>query len=245
MYRIGGRAHANGITFQSDIARVYAQDNGEDKVKVFSAGTRRIKTALRKVPLLRAFPAFGKAGVIIFAILAVLLLIEALMPEAFYSELYLSDTVFYSILAALAAAALAALALLRSKVRRLLQYHGAEHMALGAYYKGKALTAENIAQEDRASPNCGSIFALIFLIFAVPLMFVPYSDYFFPAIFLIAFELTLLARKVKWLRWLLRLSMRAQRKVFTRQPDTAQIETARRGLSLLIGITDRETKVSH
>jgi uncharacterized protein YqhQ len=242
LYKIGGRAHAHGITFQSDIARVYASDNGSDKEKVFSARTRRIKAALRKVPLLRAFPAFGKTGTIIFVVLAALLLIEIFVPEAQYFELYMPDIVFYVMLAAFAVFILLAAALLHDRTRRLLQYHGAEHMALGTYQKGKALTAENISQQDRANPNCGSIFTLIALILFLPLMFVPYADYLVPIAFCIAFELTLLARRKEWLRWLLKFGMGAQRKIFTRQPDPAQLETARRGLTALIGIMDRETK---
>jgi uncharacterized protein YqhQ len=240
LYKIGGRAHARGITFESDIARVYAADNGKETVRLFSAKSRRIKAALKKMPLLRSFPAFGKAGTIIFILFAVLLITTAFVPEA-YLEMYIPDTIFYSILAALAAAALLAGILLRRRIKRLLQYHGAEHMVLVTYRKGKALTTENIAREDRASPNCGSMFALFFIILGVPLMFVPYSDYLLPAAFCIAFELTLLARRVRRLRPLLRFGMWAQRKIFTRQPGPAQIETARRGLTALIAIMDRQT----
>lgn len=242
MYKIGGRAHTRGITFVSDIARVYTADNDRQTVRVFSARSRRIKATLRKLPLLRAFPAFGRAVTIVFIILIILLLIEAFIPEALYFEFYIPDMIFYASLAVFAAAILVAAVLSRGRLRRLLQYHGAEHMALGTYQNGKALTAENIAQTDRANQNCGSMFIPILIIVGIPLMFVPYSDYIFPVAFCIAFELTLLSRRVKWLSWLRRFGMWAQRKIFTRPPDPAQIESARRGLIALIEIMDKNLK---
>ena len=237
MYKIGGRAHAHGITFESDVARVKATDNGRDTMKVFSGRTRRLKAALRKVLLLRAFSAFGKAGAAIFVLFAALLLTEAFAPEVLYAELVIPDMVFYVLLAALAVAVLLAAVLLRGRMRRLLQYHGAEHMAINTYRQGLALTADNISRADRATPSCGSVFALVFLIIGVPLMFVPYGDYFLLIALCAAFELTVLARRVKWLRGLLRFGMWLQRKVWTREPDAAQVEVARRGLTALIETT--------
>ena len=242
MYRIGGRAHARGITFESDIGRVKASDNSVETVKLFSLRTRNIKAVLRKVPVLRVFPAFGKAGTMIFVLLVALLLIETFAPWLLNFELGVPDEIFYLLLAAAAVILFLAAILLRNRVRRLRQYHGAEHMALNTYRQGKALTAENITRADRANANCGSMFVLVFIIVGVPLMFVPYSDYFLPITLGVAFELTVLARRVKWLRWLLRFGMESQRKIWTRQPDAAQIEVARRGLNALIELMDRAAK---
>jgi uncharacterized protein YqhQ len=242
LYRIGGRAHAHGITFESDWGRVYAADNGRDTVRPFSARTREIKAALRKVPLLRVFPAFGKAGTAIFVLLAALLLTEAFAPEVLYFEFYMPDALFYGLVSGAVALLFIVLLVLRKRIRRTLQYHGAEHMAINTYRAGKALTAENIARADRATASCGSVFVLVFLIVGVPLMFVPYSDYFLPVTLGVAFELAVLARRVKWLRWLLRFGMWAQRRIWTRQPDAAQIEIAQRGLCTLIELMDGETK---
>ena len=72
-------------------------------------------------------------------------------------------------------------------------------------------------------------------------MFVPYSDYLLFIALGVAFELTILARRVKWLRWLLRFGMALQRNIFTRIPDVAQIDVARRGICALINIMNEET----
>lgn len=242
MYRIGGRAHAHGITFESDIGRVFAADNGKDTFTPFSARSRRIKATLRKVPVLRVFPAFGKTGTVIFFLIVALVIVETFAPWLLSFELYIQDGIFYMLLAAVAVVLLLAAVILRDRVRRTLQYHGVEHMALNTYRTGRPLTTENIAKADRANPNCGSLFALVFIIVGVPLMFVPYSDYFLPVTLGVAFELTVLARRAKWLRWLLRFGLWSQRKIWTRTPDDAQIEVARRGLVTLIEITGRETR---
>lgn len=238
MYRIGGRAHIRGITFTSDIATVRASENSKDTVRLFSERTLWLKARLKKIPLLRVFPAFGTAGAVLFVMVIALLLADVFVPSLF--EYTIPDTLLYPLSGGVSAAAAIIIVLAGKRIRRLLQYHGAEHMAINTYRQGKALTEENIADADRATPSCGSSFVLIFLIVAVPLMFVPYSDYVLPVVLGIAFELTLLARRIKWLRWLLRFGMWLQRRIFTRQPDAAQIRIARRGLCTLIDITHKQ-----
>jgi len=242
VYRIGGRAHAHGITFESGLGRVTAYDNGRvDTVKMSSPKIRRFTALLGKVPVLRVFPALGKTGAVLFMLLAALLLIEAFAPHLLAFEIIVPDALFYGLLGGLIAAALLLAVLMRKRIRRLLQYHGAEHMALNTYRMRQPLTAENIARADRATPSCGSVLALIFLVLAVPLMFLPYGDYLTLLALGIAFELSILSRRVKWLRGLLRFGMAVQRKVWTRVPDAAQIEVARRGLSALIALSDKES----
>ncbi len=237
MQRIGGRVGIRGITFESDFGRVFAADNSNDKVKIFSERTQRLKAALRKVPFLRAFVSFGKAGTIIFILLVALLGVEAFAPEVISFEQLIPDSIFYISLFALVAALLVAAALMRKSIRRLLQHHGAEHMAINTYRAGKALTAQGIAEADRATPSCGSMFVLVFIIVGAPLMFVPYGDFIAPLALCVAFELFVLARRAKWLRWLLRFGLWLQRAIFTRKPGAAQIEAARRGITALIRLS--------
>lgn len=239
MYSIGGHAGLKGITFQSNTARVKATENGKGEHKaVFSQRTRGISAFLRKVPLARAFPAFGRFGTIIFAVLAIACIAELISPGVLDFEIVFPDAILYGLLVVAAAFLLHG----RAAIRRILQYHGAEHMALNTYKSGQALSTENISRADRATPNCGSILTLIFFIIAIPLLFVPYGEYFIILALAISFELSVLARKAKALRWLLRFGMWAQRRIFTRPPDAGQIEVARRGLTTLIEIMDNENK---
>ena len=128
--------------------------------------------------MLRVFPALGKTGALLLLLIAALLVIEVFAPQLLEFELVIPDVLFYGLLAVLVAAVLLLAVLMRKRIRHLLQYHGAEHMAINTYRQRQPLTAENIAQADRATPSCGSVLALIFVIIAVPLMFVPYGDYF-------------------------------------------------------------------
>ena len=54
-------------------------------------------------------------------------------------------------------------------VRRMFQYHGAEHMTIHAYEKGKALTYRNISRFKTMHARCGTSFLLI--VFIVSLVF--------------------------------------------------------------------------
>lgn len=239
LYRIGGRAHARGITFESGLARVTAFEDGSKRVKRFSPRTRRIRAAMQKVPFLRVFAALGTYGFVLLALMLALLVLEAFSPGA---TDFVPNRVFWTFVFVLGVALVVALLATRGARRRLLQYHGAEHMAINTYRAGKPLTAENIARADRATPSCGSVLVLIFLLISVPLWFVPYGDYFMILALGIAFEISILARRAKGLRWLLRFGMAVQRKIWTRPPDAAQVELARRGLSALVALMDAESK---
>jgi uncharacterized protein YqhQ len=46
-------------------------------------------------------------------------------------------------------------------VRRVFQYHGAEHKTIFAYEAGKPLTVENVRAESRLHPRCGTTFLVV------------------------------------------------------------------------------------
>jgi uncharacterized protein YqhQ len=46
-------------------------------------------------------------------------------------------------------------------VRRVFQYHGAEHKSIATYEAGQALTVENARKQSRFHPRCGTSFLLI------------------------------------------------------------------------------------
>ncbi|MDB4988708.1 MAG: hypothetical protein JWN04_3886 [Myxococcaceae bacterium] len=48
-----------------------------------------------------------------------------------------------------------------AEVRRVFQYHGAEHKTIFAYEAGKALTIENVRAESRLHPRCGTTFLVV------------------------------------------------------------------------------------
>ncbi|MBW2983980.1 DUF1385 domain-containing protein [Candidatus Woesearchaeota archaeon] len=52
-------------------------------------------------------------------------------------------------------------------VRRLFQYHGAEHKVIHCYESGKALTMNNIKKFSTLHPRCGTSFMIIVLLIAI------------------------------------------------------------------------------
>ncbi len=63
---------------------------------------------------------------------------------------------------------LATISLLKD-IRRLFEYHGAEHKAVFAFEKGEPLTVEAAARQSRFHPRCGTSFLLIVMFVAIVL----------------------------------------------------------------------------
>lgn len=55
-------------------------------------------------------------------------------------------------------------------VKRLFQYHGAEHMAINAYEHGEELSVENVKKYGTIHPRCGTSFIMIFLILSIVIL---------------------------------------------------------------------------
>lgn len=66
-----------------------------------------------------------------------------------------------------------------SDVRRMFQYHGAEHMSIHCYEKGKPLTVQNVRKFSPIHPRCGTAFILIVLIVAIMVFSLVPSIYLF------------------------------------------------------------------
>jgi uncharacterized protein YqhQ len=56
-----------------------------------------------------------------------------------------------------------------AEVRRVFQYHGAEHKTIFAYEAGKALTLENVRAESRLHPRCGTTFLVVVIAVSIVL----------------------------------------------------------------------------
>jgi len=61
-------------------------------------------------------------------------------------------------------------------VRRLFQYHGAEHMAVSCYEGGKKLTIKNVRKYSTLQPRCGTSFIFsVILISIIIYIFIPFQ----------------------------------------------------------------------
>lgn len=52
-------------------------------------------------------------------------------------------------------------------VRRMFEYHGAEHKSIACYEAGEALTVENVRKHTRFHPRCGTSFLILVVIVSV------------------------------------------------------------------------------
>ena len=61
-------------------------------------------------------------------------------------------------------------------IKRVFRYHGAEHKTIFCYEHGKELTVENVREESRFHPRCGTSFMILMMFVGVAVsMFIPSS----------------------------------------------------------------------
>ena len=139
-------------------------------------------------------------------------------------------------------------------IKRVFEYHGAEHKTIACYEAGEELTCENVKKFTRFHPRCGTSFLLFVMIVSIVLYallpkfsgeeYSALQRLFFrmgtrllllPVVAGISYEIIKIAGRsrnscVKWMTkpglWLQRLT--------TREPDEAQIETAITSLKAVI-----------
>ncbi|MFL5859070.1 MAG: DUF1385 domain-containing protein [Solirubrobacteraceae bacterium] len=133
-------------------------------------------------------------------------------------------------------------------LRRLFQYHGAEHKTIAAYEAGVELTPANAARFSRLHPRCGTSFLLIVMIVAI-FVFAPIG---LPAWWLlvitrilgvpliagISFEIIKWAgrnRNKAWVRAVMWPGLQLQ-KLTTREPDHDQLAVAIAALDAVLEV---------
>lgn len=132
------------------------------------------------------------------------------------------------------------------EIRRVFQYHGAEHKAINTLEAGLPLTMENARQQSRIHPRCGTSFVMVVLILAIfvfsltgrpPIWIrIPLHIALLPLVAGIAYEAIKFAGRYKdsrFTRWLLAPGLWSQR-ITTREPEEPQIEVALRALQAVV-----------
>lgn len=123
-------------------------------------------------------------------------------------------------------------------IKRLFQYHGAEHKVINTFEDGRPLTIENVQRHSRLHYRCGSSFILFtVLVGFVVYMFVPVEPFYvrilnrialIPVVIGVSFEflqLTNKLRDVPVFKWLGFPGLLLQY-LTTKQPDDTQVEVA-------------------
>lgn len=120
-------------------------------------------------------------------------------------------------------------------VKRMFEYHGAEHMAVHCHENGKKLTVDNVKKYPPEHPRCGTSL-LVFVVAVSIVVFslirsphwyinVPARVFLIPVVAGVSYELLKFSAKYRWLSWLSAPGIWAQ-KLTTRKPDAKQIEVA-------------------
>jgi uncharacterized protein YqhQ len=135
-------------------------------------------------------------------------------------------------------------------LRRVFEYHGAEHKTIACFEAGQPLTPENAQRYSRLHPRCGTSFLLIVMIVAI-FVFAPLGtpDWYilFPSRVLgiplvagIAFEAIKWFgrnRRKRWARVLMWPGLQLQR-LTTREPDLSQLAVAIAAMDAVLAVED-------
>jgi len=127
-------------------------------------------------------------------------------------------------------------------IRRIFQYHGAEHSTINAYEAGEDLTVENAMKYTTVHVRCGTSFILVVLVTSILIFsFLPWHTWLqrfllklllLPLVAGIAYEIIKFAgrrKESRLLRLLLSPGLLMQR-ITTQRPSTDQIEVAIKAL---------------
>jgi len=134
-------------------------------------------------------------------------------------------------------------------LRRVFEYHGAEHKTISCFEAGMALTPQNCSRFSRLHPRCGTSFLLVVMIVAI-FVFAPIglpAWYWLvltrvlgvPVIAGVSFEIIKFAgrnRRRRWVRALMWPGLKLQL-LTTREPDHSQLEVA---IAALKAVLERE-----
>ena len=139
-------------------------------------------------------------------------------------------------------------------IKRIFQYHGAEHKTIQAYEQGEAIKLENVKKHTTVHVRCGTSFLLIVMVVAIvifallgrpPLLLrILYRVLLIPVVAGISYELIKLAgkfSKYKIVSILFYPGLLLQ-KVTTREPDDSQIEVAMSSFTRVIEAEDELKK---
>lgn len=137
------------------------------------------------------------------------------------------------------------------EMRRIFEYHGAEHKVIHAYENGKDLTLDNIKEYSPLHPRCGTSFLLIVMVMSILIFsFIPQEWAFIykflsrliliPLIAGLSYEFLKVSARMKdnlIIYLLIQPGLLLQR-LTTKEPDDTQIEVAIRALEEVLRIEE-------
>ena len=138
-------------------------------------------------------------------------------------------------------------------MRRVWQYHGAEHKTIFCYERGLELTVENVRAQPRRHPRCGTSFMFLVMIVSILLFsFMRWNNVWIrmglriallPVVVAISYELIKLAgRYDNVFTRIISAPGKAMQSLTTSEPDDSMIEVAIEAVKLVLPETEGEDK---
>ncbi|MCX7991390.1 MAG: DUF1385 domain-containing protein [Proteobacteria bacterium] len=123
---------------------------------------------------------------------------------------------------------------LMKDIKRVFEYHGAEHKVISAYENNEDLTIDNVKKYSRFHPRCGTSFLILVVLLSIIFFSLFRSDLWlykillriiaFPVLAGVIYEFLKL-EKTKYFKFIFLPGLWLQ-KITTREPDDTQIEVA-------------------
>ena len=138
-------------------------------------------------------------------------------------------------------------------IKRVFQYHGAEHKTIACYETGEPLTVENAKNKCRLHPRCGTSFLLIVMVGSIiVLSFLKWDNILIrtltrlallPVVAGISYEIIKLAgRYDNWATKIVSWPGLMLQKITTQEPDESQLEVAISSMKAVIPENEEEDK---
>ncbi len=138
-------------------------------------------------------------------------------------------------------------------IKRVFQYHGAEHKTIACYEAGEALTVENARTKCRLHPRCGTSFLLIVMVISIiTFSFLSWNNIWIrmatrlalmPVVAGVSYEIIKFAgRHDNWFTKILSWPGKMLQKITTKEPDDSQLEVAIASMEAVIPENQEEAK---
>jgi uncharacterized protein YqhQ len=237
---LGGRAHINGITFATGKYVVRGKlKNGTVTLKVQKLPESRLLEAMDRIPFVRGISKPAKLNWNLFLFVVLLLAIPwSWIFPANYADVTVS---VWSMLVVYGVVPIVLIFLLK----RLWQFHGAEHKAFNVYTSGRQLLTGPVQAADRVSGRCGTNLVVIVIPIYFLLSFILYQ---FPLLMYlvsmsVGYEIFNWSSRQNRLKLVFKIAAIIQRYIVTKEPNEAQIRVAIAALSRAIELDqDRSAK---
>ena len=137
-----------------------------------------------------------------------------------------------------------------NEIKRVYQYHGAEHKTINCFESGDELTVENVRKHTRMHKRCGTSFLLIVMIISMIVFFFVRTDNFVlrlvSRVVLVPFIAGISYEVIKWagnsdskLVNIISSPGLCLQKLTTKEPDDSQIECA---IAAMKGVLEDESE---